>query len=66
MNPEEFIISYETALGTQEWKVVAPLVADNVCVTFSDGTVHIGKENVQKAFEKNFRFIRFYTFFTGN
>ncbi len=58
MNPEEFIISYETALGTQDWKVVAPLVADNVSVTFSDGTVHIGKENVQKAFEKNFSLIK--------
>lgn len=58
VNPEEFIKSYETALGTQDWKVVEPLVSRNVCVTFSNGTVHIGKENVQKAFEKNFSLIK--------
>ncbi|GAB5533153.1 MAG: hypothetical protein Roseis3KO_49300 [Roseivirga sp.] len=58
MNPEEFIKSYETALGTQDWKVVEPLVSENVSVTFSNGSVHIGKENVQKAFEKNFSLIK--------
>jgi len=58
MNPEEFIRSYETALGTQDWKVVEPLVSENVSVTFSDGTIHIGKENVQKAFERNFHTIK--------
>ncbi len=58
MNPEEFIKLYETALGTQDWKAVEPLVSENVSVTFSNGTVHIGKENVKKAFEKNFRLIK--------
>ncbi|UII79419.1 nuclear transport factor 2 family protein [Flagellimonas sp. CMM7] len=58
MNPEEFIESYETALGTQDWKAVEPLVSKNVSVTFSNGTIHIGKENVQKAFEKNFSSIK--------
>ena len=58
MNPEEFIKLYETALGTQDWKIVEPLVSENVSVTFSNGTIHIGKENVQKAFEKNFSLIK--------
>lgn len=58
MTPEEFIESYERALGTQDWKAVEPLVSENVGVTFSDGTIHIGKENVQKAFEKNFSLIK--------
>ncbi len=58
MNLEEFITSYEAALGTQDWKAVAPLVSENVSVSFSDGTVHMGKENVQKAFEKNFSLIK--------
>lgn len=58
MNPEEFIKLYEVALGTQNWKVVEPLIAKNASVTFSNGTVHIGKENVQKAFEKNFSIIK--------
>ncbi len=58
MNPEEFIKSYERALGTQDWNVVEHLVSENVSVTFSNGTIHIGKENVQKAFEKNFSLIK--------
>lgn len=58
MNPEEFIESYERALGTQDWKVVEPLVSENVAVTFSNGTIHIGKENVQEAFERNFSLIK--------
>ncbi|TPN82902.1 YybH family protein [Aquimarina algicola] len=58
MNPEEFIKSYERALGTQDWKIIEPLIFENVSVTFSNGEVHIGKENVQKAFEKNFSIIK--------
>ncbi|MEO0527167.1 MAG: nuclear transport factor 2 family protein [Bacteroidota bacterium] len=58
MNQEEFIKLYEAALATQNWKVVEPLVSENASVTFSNGTVHIGKENVQKAFEKNFAMIK--------
>ncbi len=58
MTAEEFVKSYESALGTQDWKVVEPLVSENVTVTFSNGAIHIGKENVQKAFEKNFSIIK--------
>lgn len=58
MKPEEFIAAYEAALGTQSWDAVEPLVSKHVSVTFSDGSIHIGKENVQKAFEKNFRTIK--------
>ncbi len=58
MNPKEFIKSYERALGTQDWNVVEPLVSENVSITFSNGTIHIGKKNVQKAFEKNFSIIK--------
>lgn len=58
MDPEEFIKSYETALGTQDWTRVEPLVSEKVSVSFSNGTVHIGKENVQEAFEKNFALIK--------
>ncbi|WP_420573263.1 nuclear transport factor 2 family protein [Kordia sp.] len=58
MTPEEFITSYETALKTQDWKVVAPLISENASVTFSNGIVHIGKENVKRAFEKNFSVIK--------
>ena len=58
MNAQEFIKSYEVALGSQDWKIVEPLISVIASVTFSDGSVHIGKDNVQKAFEKNFSIIK--------
>jgi ketosteroid isomerase-like protein len=51
---EEFIPLYERALASQGWSAVDPLVHDDACVTFSNGTVHLGKAAVQKAFEGNF------------
>ncbi|MEM6803515.1 MAG: nuclear transport factor 2 family protein [Bacteroidota bacterium] len=55
---EEFIKTYENALASQDWKKVAPLFSDQVSVTFSNGSVHIGKDAVQKAFERNFTSIK--------
>lgn len=55
---EEFIQAYEQALASQDWMNVDPLVHDNVCVTFSNGTVHKGRLEVQSAFEKNFSLIK--------
>ena len=56
--PETFMKSYESALATQNWQSVAPLMDENVSVTFSNGTFFTGKANVQKAFEKNFALIQ--------
>ncbi len=58
MKPEEFIKAYETALAAQNWKNIEPLISESASVTFSDGTVHLGKGNVQTAFENNFRKIK--------
>ena len=58
MQPEEFIHLYEEALATQDWSQVEPLVHSDACVTFSNGTVHKGKSEVQKAFETNFSLIK--------
>lgn len=58
MQPEEFIRAYEAALATQDWSQVGPLVHVDACVTFSNGSVHKGKSEVQKAFEKNFSIIK--------
>lgn len=58
MTPEDFIPTYEKALATQDWKNVGPLIANEASVTFSDGVVHKGKDNVQSAFEKNFATIK--------
>jgi len=66
MELEEFIRAYEAALATQDWRQVEPLVHADACVTFSNGTVHKGKAEVQKAFEKNFSLIRDETYSISN
>lgn len=53
-----FIKAYEEALASQDWKQVEPLLSDEVSVSFSNGSVHIGKDAVQKAFEHNFANIK--------
>src|SRR5438128_291317 len=54
LTAEDFVRRYEQALATQDWTVVDPLIDDSACVTFSTGTVHVGKPAVQIAFEQNF------------
>ena len=54
MTPEDFVRRYEAALASQRWSEVDPLVHDDVCVTFSAGTVHKGRAAVRRAFETNF------------
>jgi ketosteroid isomerase-like protein len=58
MTPEDFIQAYEQALGTQDWSRVEPLIHNDACVTFSDGSVHKGSHEVKKAFERNFSLIK--------
>ncbi len=66
MNPETFIEKYEAALATQNWQQVAPLIHPEACVTFSSGSVHIGKEAVCQAFERNFTAIQDETYAIEN
>lgn len=66
MEPEEFIQNYERALATQDWGRVEPLVHPDACVTFSNGTVHKGKAEVQRAFERNFSLIKDETYSITN
>jgi ketosteroid isomerase-like protein len=66
LNPEEFIQAYELALATQDWTNVDPLVHNDACVTFSNGTVHKGKPAVKKAFEGNFSIIKDETYSISN
>ena len=58
LEPDDFIRSYEAALATQDWSQVEPLIHEEACVTFSNGTLHKGKEAVRAAFEGNFRAIK--------
>lgn len=63
---EDFIQAYEQALASQDWSQVEPLVHQDVCVTFSNGTVNKGKAAVQKAFEHNFSLIQDETYAMSN
>jgi len=58
MSPEEFILSYQKALASQDWNIVEPLITNQGTVTFSNGTVHKGIDAVKAAFEKNFSLIK--------
>ncbi|MEZ5064525.1 MAG: nuclear transport factor 2 family protein [bacterium] len=55
--PEDFVRAYEAALATQDWRIVSPLIHEDASVTFSDGSVHRGKDAVRAAYERNFRAI---------
>ncbi|HET9906675.1 MAG TPA: nuclear transport factor 2 family protein [Anaerolineales bacterium] len=66
MDIEEFIHAYEQALATQDWVNLDPLVHQDACVTFSNGTVHQGKPAVRKAFERNFSSIKDETYSISN
>lgn len=66
MTPESFISLYKAALASQSWQAVEPLIHENACVTFSDGSVHIGKRAVEVAFTKNFSLIQNESFEIGD
>jgi uncharacterized protein (TIGR02246 family) len=56
--PQAFIKAYQEALATQDWAVVAPLIHEDACVTFSGGDSFKGKAAVRGAYERNFERIR--------
>jgi len=58
MHPSNFIIQYERALGTQDWAHVEPLIHNDARVVFSDGSLHIGKDGIKMAYERNFQAIK--------
>ncbi len=57
MTPESVLKDYERALSTQEWSAVEPLMHDDVCVTFANGTFK-GRSAVKAVFERNFSVIK--------
>ncbi|MEO0385937.1 MAG: nuclear transport factor 2 family protein [Pseudomonadota bacterium] len=54
MLAKDFVGQYETALGSQDWAMVDPLIASNAQVIFSNGALHKGKAAIRAAYEKNF------------
>lgn len=57
-HPTQFITLYSAALASQTWQQVAPLIDDDVVVTFSTGSVHRGIAAIQQAYERNFALIQ--------
>ena len=58
MNPEIFIAQYETALASQDWAAIAPLILPEACVIFSSGEVLKGINAIKTAYERNFSIIK--------
>lgn len=57
MTPHQLLKAYEAALCSQQWSPVEPLMHDDICVTFTNGTFK-GLKEVQGIFEKNFSLIK--------
>ncbi|MEM8533089.1 MAG: nuclear transport factor 2 family protein [Chloroflexota bacterium] len=53
---KEFMQEYASALASQDWDKVSPLIHEKACVQFSEGT-YIGKSQVKTAFERAFSLI---------
>ncbi|MEQ5841894.1 nuclear transport factor 2 family protein [Paraburkholderia acidicola] len=53
MNHETLLTAYENALASHSWEVVAPLVHEDACFAFSDGT-YFGKAAIGSAVTANF------------
>lgn len=58
MSPQDFIKAYEAALASQNWDLVAPLIHPDACVTFSNGSIHIGIDAIAEAYKRNFDLIK--------
>jgi hypothetical protein len=56
LTPQEALQKYELAIASQSWASIEPLMHQDVCVTFSDGT-YKGLQEVKSAFERNFALI---------
>jgi hypothetical protein len=57
LSPQDTMKKYERALVRQDWKSVEPLMHNDVCVTFSNGTFK-GLNEVKGIFENNFASIQ--------
>ena len=64
-DPSDFISAYESALESQQWEKVAPLIHDNCVATFNNGT-YVGKAAVKKAFTSTFELIQDETYKISN
>jgi ketosteroid isomerase-like protein len=56
MNHKTLLADYKDALATQCWEVVAPLIHDDACFIFSEGT-YFGKAAIEAAVRSTFNLI---------
>ncbi len=54
---DAFLRQYECALATRSLDAIAPLIADDACFVFTDGTYH-GIAEIEHAIRKTFETIR--------
>jgi len=54
--PDDFFEAYATALASQSWDLVAPLIHQSCTVVFSSGT-YVGFDEVETAFRRTFDLI---------
>ncbi len=65
MSPENFMEKYKAALASQNWDNVSPLMHDDACMTFSNGTFK-SKDAVKRIFKQNFSSIEDETYVVSN
>ncbi|MEK6290831.1 MAG: DUF4440 domain-containing protein [Paraburkholderia tropica] len=57
MNHQTLLAAYKDALATQRWDVVVPLIHDDACFIFSEGT-YFGKAAIEGAVRATFDLIQ--------
>ncbi|OBR46977.1 YybH family protein [Paraburkholderia tropica] len=57
MNHQRLLAAYKDALATQRWDVVAPLIHEDACFIFSEGS-YFGKAAIEGAIRATFDLIR--------
>lgn len=57
MNHETLLLAYEAALATHRWDKVEPLIHEDACFIFSEGT-YFGKAAIESAFKATFELIQ--------
>jgi len=65
MSHETFLNEYERALAAHFWDSIAPLIENDACFVFSDGT-YFGIAEIEGAIRKTFETIRDETYAISN
>lgn len=58
MTQNDFVKQYEAGLNSQDWNKIEELIHSNASVTFTTGEVFVGKEDIKRAYQKNFDYFK--------